>query len=235
MLDTFKRNSEPVGRKRLHCNYCQRNTIHSLEAQCEGSWADDPVGGGYQYSIFRCGACDTVCYETTTWDDQDVDYDEDGEPYTVLHFSQYPAPTSASFAFNTEYTPSDLDVLIGEMMYAFAGTKLTLATVGLRMVIEFIVNHAKCPGKTLMNKIDALHEQGHVDDQQKALLHKIRKRGNAGAHELSPMDTKELVAGMGVVELLLEKLYNGPGRRKTLLQRAESVFRDDPEGVTDKG
>jgi hypothetical protein len=198
-----------------------------LEAQCQGTY--DPEygpGGGHRYSIYRCGACDTVCYETASWDDEDVDYNDDGDPYVVEQFTQYPPPTSASFAFNVEYTPGDLDVLIGEMMYAFAGSKMTLATVGLRMVIEFIVNDAKCTGRTLEKKIDALHDQGHIDEQQKALLHKLRKRGNAGAHQSAPMDTNELLAGMGVVDLLLEKLYNGPGRHKALLQRAEHVFKD---------
>ena len=43
------------------------------------------------------------------------------------------------------------------------------------------------------------------------------------------MNTSELVAGMGVVELLLEKLYNGPGRHAALLKRAESVFKEPDE------
>lgn len=227
MFDTFKRVADPSGRRRLHCSACERKTIHSLEAQCEGLYYDPhEPGGGQQFSIYRCGACDTVCYETGSWDDQDLDYDENNEPYIVKQYTQYPPPTSARFAFNVEYTPADLDVLIGEMMYAFAGSKMILATVGLRMVIEFIVNDAKCKGRNLEKKIDALHDLGHIDEQQKALLHKIRRRGNAGAHKLIPMDTTELVAGMGVVELLLEKLYNGPGRHKALVQRAESAFKD---------
>ena len=229
MLDTFKRVGDPSGRKRLHCGACARKTIHSLEAQCEGTvyaGPDGEPGGGQVFSIYRCGACDMVCYETASWDNCDVDYDENNEPYVVKQFTQYPPPTSASFAFNFEYTPGDLDVLLGEMMYAFAGSKMTLATVGLRMVIEFIVNDAKCQGRNLEKKIDALRDQGHIDDQQKALLHKLRKRGNAGAHQSAPMDTNELVAGMGVVDLLLEKLYNGPGRHKALLERAERAFKD---------
>jgi hypothetical protein len=234
LFDIFKTKTDLSARKMLHCASCKRKTIHSLEAQCEGIWSDDMAGGGSRFSTYRCGACDTVCYETSSWDNNDYEHDDNGDIYVPEYSVQYPPPTSASFAFNTDYTPAGLDALISEMMYAFAGSKLILATVGLRMVIEFIVNDAKCPGKNLAAKIDALHDQGHIDERQKTLLHKIRQRGNAGAHESSPMGTSELVAGMGVVELLLEKIYNGPGRHKTLMQRAESAFKDDTEGNSSK-
>jgi hypothetical protein len=226
VFDNFERVAEAKGRKYLHCNVCKRRTIHSLEARCKGSWTEEPVSGGAEYSIYRCGACDTVCYETSSWDSESYDHDEDGELYCPTYEIQWPPPSSAKFTFNTEYTPSQLDELIDEMMYAFAGAKLNLATVGLRMVIEFIVKDKACPGSNLLKKIDALHADGHIDERQKELLHKIRKRGNAGAHDASPMNSNELVAGMGVVELLLEKFYNGPGRHSLLLKRAEAVLRE---------
>jgi hypothetical protein len=158
-----------------------------------------------------------------------LDQDEDGNLYPVTAYTQYPPPSSASFAFNTEYAPGALEELIEEMMYTFAGVKLTLATIGLRLVIEFIVNDTKCSGGNLKKKIDNLHVQGHVDEPQRALLHKIRERGNAGAHEASPMNKSELIAGMGVVQLLLEKLYNGPGRSAELMRKATQAFKEPDE------
>lgn len=208
----------------MHCNRCRRKTIHSLEAQCEGKWGDDHVDGGYKFSTYRCGACDNVCYETADWNSEDTDYDEDNHQYAVIRYTQYPPPSSASFAFDTGYVPYELHNLIEEMMYAFAGNKLTLATVWMRMVIEFIVNYAGCAGRNLQAKINGLREQGLIDDRQKALLHEIRTRGNAGAHGATAMGTKELVAGMGILQLLLERIYNGPGRQQELLRQAEKAF-----------
>lgn len=233
MLDVFKREDEARERKRLHCVDCKRITIHNLEARCSGSWdypyADD--SGGQRYSIFRCGACDTVCYETVSWDSHDIDHDEDGQPYNPESAIQYPAPVSAHFNFNTESTPGRLDAILDEMLYALAGSKMTLATIGLRLAVEFIVNDKKCAGNTLLKKIDDLHKQGMIDDDQKDLLHRIRKRGNAGAHEARGMNPKELVAGMSIVEGLLEKLYNGPERHAATIKTAKQLLKDDEGGA----
>lgn len=229
MLDSFKRLDDASERKQLHCSECKRTTIHGLEARCRGTWDEGQISGGSDYSIFRCGACDNVCFEKSSWDSESFDHDEDGNIYCPTHDLQYPPPSSASFVFNTTSTPAALDTLIEEMMYAFAGSKLTLATVGLRMVIEFITKDKECPGRDLQKRIDALRSQDLIDERQASLLQKIRRRGNAGAHEAAPMNTRELVAGMGVVELLLEKLYNGPARDAEVMRRAELALKEAGE------
>ncbi len=102
---------------------------------------------------------------------------------------------------------------------------MVLATIGLRLAVEFIVNDTKCAGRSLKTKIDDLRTKDHIDDDQKDLLHRIRDLGNAGAHDAKGMDTNELVAGMSIVEGLLEKLYNGPARHKATIKRAKLLLR----------
>lgn len=227
MLDSFKRDDDVKERKMLHCARCRRRTIHNTEARFVGTW-DNPYnhdGGGERYSVLRCGGCDAVCYETVSWDAYEVDYDEDSEPYHPETAVQYPAPVSAHFNFNTESTPRELDGILDEMLYALAGSKMILASIGLRLAVEFIVNDAKCKGGTLFQKINDLHAQELIDDDQKNILHSIRKRGNDGAHEAKGMSGKELVAGMSVIEGLLEKLYNGPARHEATIKKAKQMFK----------
>ena len=228
MLDVFKREITFNERKKLHCVDCKRETIHNLEARCKGSW-DIPealISGGATYSIFRCGACDTVCYESASWDSEDTDHDYDGTEYANIRTRQYPTPVSAHFTFNTESTPSRLDDILDEMLYALAGSKMTLATVGLRMAVEFIVKDKKCAGRSLIHKIDDLHKMDFIDLDQKALLHRIREKGNAGAHDAVGMNINELIAGMSIIEGLLEKLYNGPARHAATIARAQQLLND---------
>lgn len=227
MMDEFKRDDQASERKRLHCAQCERQTIHNLEARCTGTSSDPdyPISAGATYSIFRCGACDEVSYETVTWNSEDVDYDGDGNPYVVEHAIQYPVPISVHFSFNTESIPDQLKSILHEMLYALAGAKMVLATIGLRLAVEFIVNDTKCAGRSLKTKIDDLRTKDHIDDDQKDLLHRIRDLGNAGAHDAKGMDTNELVAGMSIVEGLLEKLYNGPARHKATIKRAKLLLR----------
>lgn len=216
MLDSFERVEELKERKELHCVDCRRVTIHNLEARCRGGWewsdGHNSVDGTQLYSIFRCGACDGVCYETQSWDSEDYDHDDDGNTITNVATQQYPAPVSAHFNFNTEATPHQLNSILDEMLYALAGSKMVLATMGLRLAVEFITKDKKCGGRNLQQKIDDLFKQELVDNDQRDLLHRIRERGNAGAHDAQGMTPKELIAGMAIIEGLLEKLYNGPPR-----------------------
>lgn len=226
MFDTFERLQDLTSRKRLQCNECRRETIHTLEAQCRGLWSyadnqGNASDGGTDFSLYRCGACDVVCFEKSSWDSEARD-PQDGEYETID--IQYPHPSSADFAFDTDFTPNELDELIEEMIYALSGGMLKLATVALRMVVEFIVRDKKCTGRNLQQKIADLHAKGHVSEAQLALLHKIREKGNAGAHERIAMTRKEMVAGIGIVNLLLEKLYNGPAREEAVVKRANQVF-----------
>lgn len=229
MLDTFTRELDVATRKKLHCVECKRGTIHNLEARCTGYWSveDALVSGGSTYSIFRCGACDAVCYESTSWDSEDVEHDFDGTAHANVRTVQYPAPVSAHFTFNTESTPGRLNDILDEMLYALAGSKMTLATVGLRLAVEFIVKDKKCSGKTLDKKIEDLRAQNLIDEDQRDLLHRIRKKGNAGAHEAVGMSVNELIAGMSIIEGLLEKLYNGPARHEATIRRAKQLLKDD--------
>ncbi len=228
MLDSFSRDPETSSRKRMHCVSCKRATIHTTEARCSGTWSDMDglINGGETYSILRCGACDAVCYETVSWDSETYDYDDDGDIITIESSKQYPAPVSAHFSFNTESTPSKLNLILDEMLYALAGNKMVLATMGLRLAVEFIVKDNKCSGRTLDKKIDDLKERSLIDEDQKDLLHRIRRRGNAGAHDALGMNANELVAGMSIIEGLLEKLYNGPARHEATITRAKKLLRE---------
>lgn len=227
MLSEFKREDNVKERKRLHCAECKRLTIHNLEGRCVGLWndTDNHESGGGRYSIFRCGACDAVCYETVEWSTYNMEYDEDDNPYCRESSVQYPAPVSAHFNFDTTSTPRKLDDVLDEMLYALAGSKMTLATIGLRLVIEFIVNDKNCKGVNLIHKINDLHNQNLIDDDQKDLLQRIRQRGNEGAHKAVGMNLKEIVAGMSIIEGLLEKLYNGPARHLATIEKAKKMFK----------
>lgn len=231
MFNKFERVTDLDERKLLQCNDCKRETIHTLEARCRGSWnfkhSMGDVDGGKEFSLFRCGACDAVCLETDSWDSESYDHDHDGNLYTVHEVAQFPPPSSADFSFDTSHVPLPLTELIDEMMYSMAGGKLNLSTIGLRLVIEFIVNHTKCSGRTLYDKIEDLCVRNSVDAEQKALLHTIREKGNAGAHEGLPMTKKEMVAGMSIVALLLEKIYNGPARQTDAIKKAQQAFKKE--------
>jgi hypothetical protein len=225
MFDSFERDANLKERKQIHCTDCKRKTIHLAEFRCIGKWSDDEVemNGWESASVFRCGACDAFCFELEFYHSEMYDSSE-------AEVRQYPAPASAHFTFNTESVPRGLQAILDEMLYSLAGSKNILATIGLRLAIEFIVNDKNCKGGNLKQKLDDLHLQGHVDQDQLEMLHRIREKGNDGAHEARGMNTAQLVAGMSIVEGLLEKLYNGPARHELTMRRAKLLLKQgDPE------
>ena len=45
------------------------------------------------------------------------------------------------------------------------------------------------------------------------------------------MSPNELIAGMSIVEGLLEKLYNGPARHDATIKRAKQLLADDKDAA----
>lgn len=231
MYNSFERVTDFFERKELQCSDCKRKTIHTLEARCTGLSHTDNIHGDADgwthYSLFRCGACDAVCFLQESYYREHYDQDPDGNIYFVPDETQYPAPSSADFSFDTKYIPPELDELIEEMVHSLAARKLKLATVALRMIIEFITVDRKCKGRNLKQRIDDLLEKGIVGEDQHNLLHKIREKGNASAHDRVAMNRNEMVASIGLINLLLEKLYNGPAREADILEKANHAFQSE--------
>jgi len=231
VFHTFERVVALNSRKLLQCNQCRRQTIHTLEAQCKAKWDDGEeqalVYGWDEFSLYRCGACDDICYEKASYFSEEYYHDHEGKIHHIPNEVQYPPPSPADFAFNTEFTPYELNELIEEMVYALTGNKLRLATVALRMVVEFIVTDKKCIGRNLQKKIEDLHAKGYVDNEQLELLHKIRNKGNAGAHQRIAMTRNEMVAGISMINLLLEKLYNAPARQDKIMKAARALLANE--------
>lgn len=200
-------------------------TIHSVEAHGDGRW-DDPSGifGGEDDYIVRCGACDTIGFVSSTWHSEDFDYDDEGNPEPVLYEKQFPVPTSKDFIFDQDHTPPKLNDLLHELVSAYASSLLISTTILLRLVVEFIAVDLKCKGKSLKLKIDAMATNGFIDEEQKKLFHVIREHGNSGAHGAIAMTPTKIVAAMSVINLLIEKHYNAPGREKQIMAKAQAVL-----------
>lgn len=224
MLTKFERVSDLGERKRLHCNECGRTTIHALEAQTKGRWddANDDFSTGREDSIYRCGACDEICFQSSVWSSEWLEHDENGDLYMPFEVKQYPVATNKDFTFDFEHTPHRLDELITELLSAYGSALMISTTIMLRLVIEFIANDIKCVGRTLKAKIDNMQQNLIIDADQARLFQKIREHGNAGAHGAIAMSNKQVLAAMSVISLLIEKHYNAPGRQNAIMKRAEA-------------
>ena len=225
MFDQFKQ-SKDAKRRKLFCNDCGIRTIHNPIASKVGFW-DDPinqVNGGQSFSMYQCGGCDTVCYLTSSWDSEDIEQDYDGGYYQAHRDKQYPAPLEKGFSFDKSHTPGKIDNLLDELVSGFLAANYVSSTLLMRVIIEYLVNEAECVGSTLEKKITDLANKGLVDEDQRDLLQEIRKKGNKSAHEAQALSSSALRSGFEIVSLLIDQLYNRPGRAEAAVKKAKRHF-----------
>lgn len=87
---------------------------------------------------------------------------------------------------------------------------LTLASAGLRAVVEAMCLDRGCTGKNLVAKINDLAARGEVTKAQADFFNVHRYLGNEAVHDLSTPPVEEFVEALGVLEQLLKTLYEVP-------------------------
>lgn len=234
MFDEFKK-ADDLRRRRLFCNKCGIRTIHKPRSGWEGTWSDydNQLNGGQTFAVYQCGGCDDVCYLTSAWDSEDISWDENDEMVPAMRETQYPPPLEKGFSFDKEHTPHELDNILDELVSGYLQGNNISSTILTRVVIEYLVKDAKCTGKNLEKKIDNLLAKGLVESDQHELLQEIRKKGNKGAHESIALNASALKSGFEIISLLIDQLYNRPGRANEAVKRARRHFTPTPKQTDD--
>jgi hypothetical protein len=110
--------------------------------------------------------------------------------------------------------PTEVGKLYHETWQAYHCGAFTLATVGMRAVVEAVCNDRHCRGADLQHKIKSLN--GALSDGDIDLLQTHRALGNAAVHQMETPSAAELDAALDVLEHLLKTLYELPLRAADL-------------------
>jgi len=227
MLNSYKLEELKNERRQLFCNACQRPTIHVAEAKCVGRWDDEEgmFSGGQSDYIFRCGACDEVSFVSSSWDSENYVDDYDGSQIAIRSEKHFPVPIAKDFSFNQDHTPKKLNDLLHELMSSHAASLPIATTVMLRLIVEFIASDLNCKGRSLKIKIDDMKTLNLIDEEQRKLFQKVREHGNSGAHGAIGMSSVQILAAMSIINLIIEKHYNAPGREKSIMLNAQEALK----------
>ena len=74
------------------------------------------------------------------------------------------------------YLPENIRGIYVETIAAFKANISILTAGGLRAIIEALCNHLKIKGANLSERIDLLHNKGHLTLSESKRLHSIRPR-----------------------------------------------------------
>lgn len=186
--------------KRLYCNSCRQITNHTLKGEHKGAFN---ISAGLhetlEFYLWICMGCEFGTLEQSYWNDAMQDGEEE-----ILYF-----PERSEHALSTKsYSKLKprLKAIYKEAIACYNAKALILSAVGLRALLEGICHDKRISGKNLKTKIDGL--QRYLPNKNIVRnLHHFRFMGNDAVHELEAPKATELALAIGVIEDLLNFLY----------------------------
>lgn len=216
--------AKPAQPEKAHCPTCDRSQNCDVHGRTDKEWSHSDRSGQYYsfgsviHTLFECRGCNTVFYETSSWDDNDLDYwdDESGESQCeAIHTkATYPKPPSRKrpdWFDNIGTIDRAIHRILDEAYKAYEMKCYVLTAVGLRTALDSCVAAVKIdPALTFVEKLDALLKGGWIGETEHALLKVLTDAGNAAAHQGWSPDDEEVRHLLDLLENFIQRnLVNG--------------------------
>jgi hypothetical protein len=194
--------------------------LHSERSAWDESEEDNRLEGEDEYSLIRCKGCDTVHLRHEYW--VTGDYDDRGEP--KVHWVFYPRalsrrkpPWLSSFDSPFWYGGTFIEKILKEIYSALQNGSISLATIGVRALIEHIMIEKCGDSGTISGNIEAFFAAGHVSAaDQPAFRDKLMEIGNATMHRGFEPTQSDLETLLDMTESLIASIYVHPLRVQNL-------------------
>jgi hypothetical protein len=214
-----------------YCSTCSRPTNQKVLKQEEIKYYEDDTGwwDDTTYQIIQCMGCDAISfrklYTDASYHQEDGDDDTTQElfPNRGIHSR----PTRAY-----RNLPIDIKKIYQETIDAYNNQLTLLTSVGIRAILEAICIDKKITEGTIKNskgkmvvsknldgKISGLSAKGHLTSDHAEILHELRFLGNAAVHELSAPSIEELNIAIGIIELVIDSIYDVKQKAQILTKK----------------
>lgn len=219
-------------KEKYFCRNCKGLRNHKLihEVKTRGGDDNDYFQWIRKYSIIECLGCETVSFLEIYGDTEMIAHNEDGEP--DYYFDNYIYPLYLEESEELEYVhyiPDSIKVIYRETISAFKTNSYILTAGGLRAIIEAICNHLKIKKGNLANRIDLLHNKGHLTLSESKRLHSIRFLGNDALHEIEKPKKDHLFILLDIVNHLLSNLFINDkilkGKLETIIDKYDEYIK----------
>jgi len=210
---TISKQNAEAKRLRSWCRNCRQETNHTLRESVEIQGTDEgDVSYSTAYQVVQCLGCETLAFRSVSTNSEELD-SETGQPYESIEI--YPNYGHGRPALgDTHFLPKQLEKIYQETLDALNRNQPILCGIGVRAVIETVVQDRKAAGRNLSQQINALVKAGILTTEGAQILHKLRVLGNKAAHEVKAHRSEELALAMDVVEHLLKDVYILPEKTK---------------------
>lgn len=204
------------------CARCDKETCHESMTRIRVSDGDEQTDWVTDYVTVQCKGCKTVsfCQEATSSDDIDQDR-RTGETIHPVTRTLFPSRVAGRAAITPQFfLPPKIRGIYAEARKALCSEMPVLAGIGLRALVETILNERGAAGTSLHAKISDLFTKNIVNAAGAEILHGLRIMGNEAAHEVKAHTIEELGLGFSAVEYIMMGAYILP-RKAAQLPKAK--------------
>lgn len=192
------------------CKKCKglrnHNTIYEHKVRGEEDdfnfqWID-------QYKIIECNGCENVSFLHIYSDSsmmRSVNTEQGYEYYEEEIV--YPYYLTKGYEIVSYNLPKPIKEIYVESISAFKADAYILTAGGFRAVIEALCNHLKIKKGNLEERINLLHNKGHLSLGESKRLHSIRFLGNDALHEIEKPKKAQLEILLEIINHLLSNLF----------------------------
>jgi Domain of unknown function (DUF4145) len=219
-----------------YCRRCGGERYHSIIAEETRPWDEEGshISGSDTWSIVECGGCHTVTFLHRHWFSEDYESTEDG-PVVIVHRDLYPpAPPRKmpEWGIDAYLSRTSEDLWIVDLhadIYAALGLgAYTLAAMGMRTIVDFVVTSHSGEGGTFMDKLRRLCNTGLITETQVDVIHAAFDAGSAAAHRGYRPKREDVYTLLDITESLLQQIYIDPIRQQRQAAAAAALKSNTP-------
>jgi len=168
---------------------------------------------------FRCGFCGNIVATDKGF------FDDTGQKrvYPCPHCNnpsffdpagnQFPGVAPGN---DVGHLPSELEAIYSEARRCVSVNAHTAAVLACRKLLMHIAVQQKAePGKSFINYVEFLADNGYVPPNGKGWVDHIRKKGNEATHEIVLMKKEDAIELIDFAEMLLKFIYEFPAHVPT--------------------
>lgn len=193
---------------RVHCNQCQRKTLHELlHKAVNKDLEDDGLEWTVTFEMLQCCGCNDVVLRRTL--ESDPPWDD-----SVTYFPPFASRRIPIWTYAASF-PKSVRGLLQEVYRSLDAESLRLPMMGARALIDMVMVDKVGDSGTFADKLKQL-EPGIISSQQREVLDAAFDAGSAAAHRGHIPTPHDVNAVMDIVESLLHSLYVAPGLAERL-------------------
>ncbi|MEJ5960756.1 DUF4145 domain-containing protein [Pedobacter immunditicola] len=196
--------------KKYFCQKC--NGARNHKALFELKKSGEEGYGSFQWihyhRVIECLGCENISFLYVYGDSSMIREGEHGEPDYYNEEEIFPYHLTKGRELTHKYMiPQNIRNIYIETINAFKIKSLLLTAAGFRAIIEAICNHLKIKKANLEERINLLHDKGHLTKSESRRLHSIRFLGNSALHEIAIPKMEQLDILVDIINHLLGNLF----------------------------